>query len=77
MVNVLTSPAVKYAYLERVPGFEAASGIKVVTIWSSTRANVEQVASDAPFDLAITSAGRIAGFIAGGTVLARSRVDPM
>lgn len=77
MVNVLASRAVKYAYLELVPGFEAACGIKVVTPWSSTGAIVEQVASDAPFDLAIASAGRIAGFIAGGTVLAGSRVDPM
>lgn len=76
-VRVLVSRAVKGAYLALVPGFEAASGIKVVTTWSSTGDIVKQVASNEAFDLVIAAASTIEGFIDAEQVIADSRVDLM
>ncbi len=75
--RALVSRAVQYAYRELVPGFEVASGTKVVTTWSSTGAIVEQVASDEAFDLVIAGAGTIDRLIAAGAVVPGSRVDLM
>jgi molybdate transport system substrate-binding protein len=76
-VKALVSRAVQYAYRELLPGFEAASGIAVDTILSSTGAIVEQVASDALCDVVIADAASIGRFIADGAVLAGSHVDLM
>ncbi|MEI7713011.1 MAG: substrate-binding domain-containing protein [Rhodospirillales bacterium] len=76
-MRALVSRAIQYAYRELLPGFEAASGVAVDTVWSSTGAIVEQIASDAPFDLVIAGAATIDRFIADGAVLAGSRVDQM
>ena len=76
-MRALVSRAIQYAYRELLPGFEAASGIAVDTVWSSTGAIVEQIASDAPFDLVIAGADTVDRFIADGSVLAGSRVDQM
>ena len=63
-MRALVSRAIQYAYRELLPGFEAASGIAVDTVWSSTGAIVEQIASDAPFDLVIAGADTVDRFIA-------------
>ena len=76
-IRVLSSGAVKEAYLELTPQFEAATGHKVVTVWSSTVLMKKQIADGGQFDLVIVGAPEIDDFIATQKALAGSRVDLM
>ena len=76
-IRVLASGAVKEAYLELTPKFEAASGHKVTTVWSSTVLMKKQIADGEQYDLVIIGAPEIDDFIAAQKALAGSRVDLM
>ena len=76
-IRVLASGAVKEAYLELTPKFEAASGHKVTTVWSSTVLMKKQIADGEQYDLVIIGAPEVNDFIAAQKALAGSRVDLM
>ena len=76
-IRVLSSGAVKEAYLELTPKFEAASGHRVTTVWSSTVLMKKQIADGEQFDLVIIGAPEVDDFIAAQKALAGSRVDLM
>ena len=76
-IRVLAVGAVKEAYLELTPGFEATSGHKVTTVWSSTALIKKQIADGEQFDLVIIGATDIEAFIAAQKAQAGSRVDLM
>ena len=76
-IRVLASGAVKEAYLELTPKFEAATGHKVTTVWSSTVLMKKQIADGEQFDLVIIGAPEVDDFITAKKALAGSRVDLM
>ena len=76
-IRVLASGAVKEAYLELTPKFEAATGNKVTTVWSSTVLMKKQIADGEPFDLVIIGAPEVDDFIAAQKAMSGSRVDLM
>ncbi len=76
-IRVLASGAVKEAYLELTPQFEAASGHKIVTVRSSTVLMKKDIADGAQIDLVIIGAPEVDQFIAAHKALAGSRVDLM
>jgi molybdate transport system substrate-binding protein len=76
-IRVLSSGAVKEAYLELTPQFEAATGHKVVTVWSSTVLMKKDIVDGAQFDLVIIGAPEVDDFISKNKALAGSRVDLM
>lgn len=76
-ITVLASGAIREAYVELVPPFEAATGHKVTTTWSSTVLTKQRIAAGDVFDLVIVGAPEIEAFIAAGRIARGSRVDLM
>jgi len=74
-IKLLSSPAVREAFAELVPRFEAASGHKVVAIWGSTPNIAARIAAGEAVDLVIIAAADIDRLIADGKLAAGSRVD--
>jgi len=69
-LNVLSSNAIRQAYLELVPQFEKATGHSVTTTWAGTNDVVKRVSGGELYDLVIMSAdafGKIADRIVPGT----------
>jgi molybdate transport system substrate-binding protein len=79
-INVLCSGAFRPAYLELVPGFERATGHKVVTAWGSSVAGAatsipNRLERGEPVDLVIMAGSALDRLIAAGRIAAGSRVD--
>ena len=55
-IRVLSSNAIKEAYLELVPQFEKATEHKVATTWAPTVEIMKRMAAGETFDLVIMSA---------------------
>lgn len=69
-LNVLSSNAIRQAYLELLPQFEKATGHSVTTTWAGTNDVVKRVSGGEVYDLVIMSAdafGKIADKIVPGT----------
>ena len=73
-IRVLSSNAIKEAYLELVPQFEKASEHKVTTTWAPTVDIMKRMAAGETFDLVIMSADGIEKLIADGKLVG-SRTD--
>jgi molybdate transport system substrate-binding protein len=75
-IKVLSSAAIKEAYLELVPAFERATEHKVVTEWGSTNAVVKRVqAGEATVDMLILADYALEELIKGGKVAGGSRAN--
>jgi molybdate transport system substrate-binding protein len=74
-VRVIASVAIRRAYLELVPQFERASGLKVVTAWVPTLEIIRRLHEGETFDLVIMASNNIDDLIGGGTLVPGSRVD--
>jgi molybdate transport system substrate-binding protein len=73
-IRVLSSNAIKEAYLELVPQFEKQSGHKVSTTWAPTVDIMKRMAAGETFDLVIMSADGIEKLSADGKLVG-SRTD--
>src|SRR5205814_1832413 len=79
-IKVVCSGAFKAAYLALVPGFEGASGHRVVTAWGSSVAGAAtsipgRLAAGEPVDLVIMAGEGLDRLIGEGRIVAGSRVD--
>ncbi|HEV7821597.1 MAG TPA: substrate-binding domain-containing protein [Burkholderiales bacterium] len=74
-IQVMSSAAIKPAYLELVPAFERASGHKVETRWIPGVDVLKRVKEGESSDLVIMQAKDIDALIAAGRITAGSRVD--
>jgi molybdate transport system substrate-binding protein len=74
-MKVLCTNGLKSVMVELAPEFERSTGGKVVITWGSAKALLEELEAGAGGDLAILTAEAIDGLIAGGKVVAGSRVD--
>jgi molybdate transport system substrate-binding protein len=74
-IRVLSSNAIKEAYLELAPQFEKQSGHKVTTTWAPTVDIMKRMAAGETFDLVVMSADGIEKLIADGKLVAGSRTD--
>ncbi|MDB5863939.1 MAG: molybdate transporter periplasmic-binding protein, partial [Betaproteobacteria bacterium] len=74
-IEVMSSAAIKPAYLELVPAFEHASGHQVLTRWIPGVDLLKRVKDGEASDLVIMQAKDIDALIATGRIVAGSRVD--
>jgi molybdate transport system substrate-binding protein len=79
-IKVFASGGFKAAYLALVPGFERASGPRVMTTWGSSVAGAPtsipgRLASGEPVDLVIMAGDGLDRLIGEGRIAAGSRVD--
>ena len=74
-IKVMSSSAMKAAYLELVPGFERATGHKVVTSWIPGVDLMKRVSEGEACDLVIMQASSIDELIKLGRIAPGSRVD--
>lgn len=74
-INVMSSMAIKEAYLELVPEFEKQSGHKVVTRWIGSGDLMKRLRAGETTDLVIMAAGSIDELAKEGRVVAGSRLD--
>jgi molybdate transport system substrate-binding protein len=74
-IRVLSSNAIKEAYLELVPQFEKATGHKVATTWAPTIGIMKRMQEGETFDLVIMSAEGIDRLTKDGKLVSGSRVD--
>ncbi len=74
-IRVLSSNAIKEAYLELVPRFEKATEHKVATTWAPTVDIMRRMAAGETFDLVIMSAEGIDRLTKDGKLVSGSRVD--
>jgi molybdate transport system substrate-binding protein len=79
-IKVFASGGFKAAYLALVPGFERASGRKVLTAWGSSVAGAatsipNRLAAGEPVDLVIMAGDALDKLIERGLVASGSRVD--
>lgn len=74
-ITVMSSVAIKDAYLELVPAFEQASGYKVVTLWAPTVEMMTRLKTDEPVDLVLMAIGNVEELIKLGKLAAGTRVD--
>ena len=74
-IQVMSSAAIKPAYLELVPAFERASGHKIATRWIPGVDLLKRVKEGESSDLVIMQAKDIEELIAAGRIAAGSRVD--
>jgi molybdate transport system substrate-binding protein len=74
-IRVLSSNAIKEAYLELAPQFEKQSGDKVTTTWAPTVDIMKRMSAGETFDLVIMSADGIEKLIADGKLVAGTRTD--
>jgi molybdate transport system substrate-binding protein len=73
--KVLSSNAIKQAYLELLPQFEHATGHKVTTTWAGTGGIMSRIERGEVTDLVIMSSTGIDTLIKQGKLVAGSRVD--
>lgn len=69
-LNVLSSNAIRQAYLELVPQFEKARGVAVTTAWAGTNDVVKRITGGETYDLIIMSADafpKLESYIVPGT----------
>ena len=74
-IKVLSSNAIKEAYLELAPQFEKASEHKVVTTWAGTNDIMKRMAAGETFDLVIMASNSLDELIKRGNIVPGSRVD--
>jgi molybdate transport system substrate-binding protein len=74
-IKVMSSAAVKPAYLQLVPSFERTSGHKVTTLWVLTVDMLTRLEGGESVDLVIMAANGIDELIASGKLAPGSRVD--
>ncbi len=79
-IKVFASGGFKAAYMALVPGFESASGHKVMTTWGSSVAGAptsipNRLAANEPVDLVIMAGDGLDRLIGEGRLVAGSRVD--
>lgn len=74
-IKVMSSVAMQAAYLELVPGFERATGHRVVTLWIPGVDLLQRVKDGEVSDLVIMQAGSIDELVKLGRIKAGSRVD--
>ena len=74
-INVMSSMAIKEAYLELVPPFEKQSGHKIVTSWVGSADMMKRLRAGETTDLVIMAAGAIDELAKEGRIVAGSRVD--
>jgi molybdate transport system substrate-binding protein len=72
---VLSSVAIKDAYLEAAPQFEKSSGHKLVTTWSGTTDIMNRMKAGAVFDVVILAADGLEILTDTGKIMAGSRSD--
>ena len=75
VIQVMSSAAIKPAYLELVPAFERASGHTIATRWIPGVDLLKRVKEGESSDLVIMQAKDIDALIAAGRIAAGSRVD--
>ena len=74
-IKVLSSNAIKEAYLELVPSFERTSEHKVATTWAGTNDIMKRMQAGETYDLVIMSGTSLDELIKPGKIVAGSRVD--
>ncbi len=74
-IKVIGSPGLKEPYTLLVPGFEKASGHKVVTIWGGVNDVARRVGAGETADLVLLPAAQIEDLLKQGKLVAGSRVD--
>src|SRR5712664_2198361 len=74
-IKVIGSPGLKEPYTLLVPGFEKASGHKVVTIWGGVNDVARRVGAGETADLVLLPAAKIEDLLKQGKLVAGSRVD--
>ena len=74
-LKVLSSNAIKEAYLELVPGFEKATEHKVATVWAGTNDILKRMQAGESYDLVIMAGPALDGLIKQGKIVPGSRVD--
>jgi molybdate transport system substrate-binding protein len=74
-IKVLSSLAIREAYLELVPEFEKASGHRVATTWTGTVDIRKRMATGEIYDLVIMTRDGIEALTGEGKIVPGSRVD--
>jgi molybdate transport system substrate-binding protein len=74
-IRVIGSPGTREPYTQLVPGFEKATGNKVVTIWGGVNEVAKRVADGETADVVMLPAAQIDGLIKQGKLVPESRVD--
>jgi molybdate transport system substrate-binding protein len=74
-MKVLCTNGMKSVMVELAPEFERSTGGKVVIAWGSAGTLLKELEAGAGGDVAILTAEAIDGLIAGGKIVAGSRVD--
>ncbi len=74
-IKVLSSNAIKEAYLELVPGFERVTEHKVATIWAGTVEIMKRMQAGETFDLIIMAGPSLDELVKLGKIVPGSRVD--
>ncbi len=74
-LRVIGSPGTRAPYTQLVPGFEKATGNKVVTIWGGVNEVARRVAEGETADVVMLPAAQIDGLIKQGKLIPETRVD--
>jgi molybdate transport system substrate-binding protein len=74
-IRVIGSPGTRAPYTRLVPGFEKATGHKVVTVWGGVNDVAKRVADGETADVVMLPAAQIDGLIKQGKLIPDSRVD--
>jgi molybdate transport system substrate-binding protein len=74
-IRVIGSPGTRAPYTQLVPGFEKATGNKVVTVWGGVNEVAKRVADGETADVVMLPAAQIDGLIKQGKLIPDSRVD--
>src|SRR5687768_3463201 len=74
-IKVLSSQAIKEAYLEFAPEFERESGHKLTTTWNGTVDILNKLLAGEAFDMVIKLTPAMEAMIKEGKIVASSRVD--
>src|SRR5437870_5831858 len=74
-LKVLSSGAVKDAYLDLIPQFEKATGHKVTVTWAGTVDIKKRIAAGEVYDVVMIAAPEIEAFTKDGHVKPGSKVD--
>jgi molybdate transport system substrate-binding protein len=74
-IKVIGSPGLREPYTLLVPGFEKASGHKVVTVWGGVNDVAKRVAGGETADLVLLPAAQIEDLLKQGKLVPGSRID--
>jgi molybdate transport system substrate-binding protein len=74
-IRVIGSPGTRAPYTQLVPGFEKATGHKVVTVWGGVNEIAKRVGDGETADVVMLPAPQIDGLIKQGKLIPDSRVD--